>query len=342
MKAKKTLQNRIQGWFPKEPNIVKLQMKESPKILVTRNSLGLKIVAVLFWLFGLAGILTVALQLFEFDYLPFNFRFFMGAVAATDCVGMFIVGAGLLTAKSRWINTAIIFSIASIAIFYLLPLRPAFPLEIVAMLYLVYTRKGVSTKNVITKLPAIAMVVLVCVALFMPLASVNAQLTSIAKTEVAQVNQSSDNGNFVANVYVYQYADGDNEKDYYLVEAKVQCLERNLNYINANLSISSQDGALITFTHNPQANPSSPLAVGFGVATFYWGNPQTVFVYTSQTNIDWIEKTINPKQTEVFSVELFVHQDGHFSVDLWTQAGLDDKIFGNLWVDQLSIAEIPA
>jgi hypothetical protein len=337
----KRLEKTIHGWLPQEPSLVKLQRAARPKVFVSRNNLGLKLVAVLFWVFGLAGIFT-ALLFFQFGYLSVSFRFFAFAVSLADSLGMLIVGTGLLTAKSRWINTVIVFSFISTALFYLIPLRPAFPLEILVVAYLLYMRKGFPAKQVITKFPAVAMVVVVCIALFMPIGFVNAQASEPSKTEVASFSQTSDAGNLKANVIVFQYADGDKEKDYYQIYVNVFNIERNLNCINANLSVSSQSTITITFNHLPQANPVYPLALGLGIPTFHVGNLQTVFVYTSPTSVDWVEKSTIEKHGEVFSVELFVPQNAHFNVRLWTQAGFQDEIFGNLWSDQLTTEAIEA
>lgn len=343
MTLKKYLES-IRGWLPKTPNLPKelnlaVSEKKKSRIFLARTPSGLKLVVVLFWVFGLAGILMVAEQFLQFGYLPFNLWFLMAAVTVADSVGMFIVGAGLLTAKRRWIDIAIVFSIASIAVFYLVPLRPAFPLEILAISYLVYMHKGFPSKQLTQKLP-VALAVLLFITILTPVVSVRAELINTGKTEVMHYNQSSDKGNFVANLTVYQYADMNNEKDYYYLEVDLQCSQRNLNYVNANLSLSPPEAMLITFTTKPHVSPASPLAVGFGASTVYIGNPETIFVYTSQTSIDWIETTINPKQGEVFSVELWVPQGAHFMVNLKAVAGLEDKIFGNLWMDKLNTEDL--
>lgn len=67
---------------------------------------------------------------------------------------------------------------------------------------------------------------------------------------------------------------------------------------------------------------------------------KTVLFYSSQSNVEWKEKNNNLKQGEVFLVDVWVPQDAHFKVGLWTEAGLDDEVFGSLWKDTLTIGAI--
>ncbi len=338
----KQLRSKIRGWFPQEPNFAKLQKAEGPKFLTGRNNWGLKIVTALFWVFAVGGIMTIALQLSQYSYLPLNVRFIITTVSIMDCVGMIIVGAGLLTAKRRWIDAAIVFSILSIVMFYVVPMRVAFPLEVIAIAYLVYARKGLSGRGVAAKLPVVALVGLVCITLLTPLATVNAQVDSqlpaVQQTQVAHFDEVSADAKFVANLTVYKLADADPQKDYYKIITNVECVEGgNLNYVNASLSFTPSQATTITYSMTPHASPAYPTEVGLGVATLYLGNTKTVFVYSSSNSVDWVEKTVGPQGSEVFSVELWVPQDTHFSVNFMVSAGLDDRIFGNLWTDTLNM-----
>jgi hypothetical protein len=344
MNVKKTLWSHLRGWFPQEPKILTNTSRATPKLPLTRRYWGLGILTALFWISGVAGIFSAAGHLFQLSYLQVNVQLVMFIVTVLDCVGMFIVGAGLLTAKRRWVDITIIFCVLSLVIFYLIPLRPAFPLEIIAIAYLVYVRQVTLAKPILTKLPALAMVAVVALALFVPLSSPGAQLSSIPNTSgdlvVARGGQISDNHVFLSNVTIYQIPDQDPKKDYYTVEATVVCLNRNLNSVTANISISPQENTVIGYNHKPLASPAGTTQIGLGASTFYIGNYRTSYVYTSQSTISWAEKTVNLSDGEVFLTEVWVPNGTHFAVSFWANAGLKDEIFGTLWADNVTVEGI--
>ncbi len=339
MNVKKSLENRVRGWLPKEPNIVKFQRLENSKVFHSRNNASTIIPAGLFLAFAIFGIIHSVSNSFELNYLPVNFQVFISAVSLADYVCMLVIGAGLLTAKRFWIDTAIVFSVLSLIVFYVVPLRVAIPMEIVAIVSLVYAR-SFPAKQALTKLSIVAMIAIICVAFFAPLAIVNSQLTNSKETVVARSGQASNNRDFVANITVFQEPDADNQKDYYLIQVVVHCIDRERNYLNVSLGFSPEAAILIAYRTTPQTNPASPIEIGLGASTLLLGNYRTVLAYSSNTSIRWIERTINPEQDEWFSAELWVPQSSHFNLNLSVEARLEDKIFGNLWVDNLSLARV--
>lgn len=303
----------------------------------------MKLVTALFWIFGFGAILAIIQQVTQLGYLSFNVQFIMAAVAAMDSAALFVVGAGLLTMKKVWVNIAIIFLVISLIAFYIVPLRFALPLEAVVLVYLVTLRMGKGTAySKLIQVAPVALLVILCAATFAPVYATDPQIINPSKTIVKSQNQISNNGSFNVSVNVYQYADLDSKKDYYYLEIDLQCPQRNFNSAIVNVSVETQNGTmpldwiLWGMSHEPQASPGTPAGIGLGIATLYVGNFETVLFNSDQTKIGWIESTLNPKQSETFSTDIWVPQDAHFSVNVTAKIGFNDKVFGNLWVDQLN------
>jgi hypothetical protein len=339
---KKFLQSRIRGWLPKEPNLPRRANATNPRkkpsrVLFAHSPLGLKLVVGLLWLFGIGAVLTLIQQTTQLSYLPADVKLLMAAVTAIDGVGLFVVGAGLLTANKRWIDVAIVFLIASIVAFYVVPLRAALPLEVVALAYLVALRQNRSPKA-IQAAPA-ALVAVLCVAAFLPI-SANAQIINPSKTPIQTFNQASNNDGFVVTTNVYRYADLDPQKDYYSIEIVVRCPQKNFNHITVNASTDAPEETMAT-GWLPHASLASPVAVGLGIATLYVGNPDRVQVdYNSKVNVNWAESTLNPKKAETFSTDLWLPQDAHFAVNITVEAGFADPVFGDLWMERLAFGGV--
>jgi hypothetical protein len=345
MKPFKYLKGRIRGWLPKEPylprnlNSSNSQNKKAPRISLRRVPLGLKLVVALFWIFGFGAILTLIEQATQLGYLPLNAQFLMATVTAIDGVALFVVGAGLLTMRKRWVDAAIVFSAISLVAFYIVPLRFALPLEAVVLVYLVTLRKGVLSAKVIQVAPA-ALLVVLCGASFTPVFAINAnaQIINPSKALIKSISQTSRNNGFSLTVNVYQYADLDSKEDYYFLEMDLLCPLRNFNHVAINASI---ENVTIVPPWTPQASPSSQVAIAFGVAAFYIGNPRTSKVYTSPAgNISWEESSLNLEKSETFSTDLWVSQGAHFSATILAEVGFNDKVFGNLWVDKLDFGVV--
>ena len=94
------------------------------------------------------------------------------------------------------------------------------------------------------------------------------------------------------------------------------------------------------FDHRPLANPAVITRIGLGASTLYFGSYPTVYVYTSQSSISWVEKTISLSDGGTFSTELWVPNGAHFSVDFRANAGLKDELFGTLWADNVTVGEV--
>jgi hypothetical protein len=303
----------------------------------------LKIVASLFLISGIDGVLALVGYIPQTSFLPLDFRALIIAVTGADAALMFIVGAGLLTAKKRWINAAIAFSALSVIMFYIVPLRAAVPLELIAIFYLLSLRRGSSLRQVSSKTP-IFLVALLCVTMLTSAYSVNAQLINPDKSLLASQSQRGDRGCFNATLSVYRIADADKENDYYFLEVNLKGEQRNLNYANVNISLSPPNGMFVTFVHTPQARPSGSLVIGFGISTLSIGNSKSVFFYNSQSSVAWDVRTVNPKPSEIFSVEYIVPQDSVFAVSLHAEAKLEDDVFHTLWTDNVNLGtvEIPS
>lgn len=341
----KEILSTIRGWFPQEPYLPqKVNLKgaksETPlRPFFARSPLGLKLVAALFWIFGVIAGLMVIDQFRIFVYLPFNVRGIITAITIMDAVAMFVIGVGLLTMKKRWINIALIFSIISIMVFYIIPLRAALPLELVAIAYLLTLRKGFVSKRIVpTGLSAVsvALVLLVCSSMFVPVYAQNTDLINPSKTITENYYLTSDKGDFGANVIIYRIGDMDNERDYYLLEVNLNSSKGGFNYAKVNVSFSQ----IVTIfpSWKPQSNPTTATALSLGVASIYIGNTDNVVVDVKhEESICWIKQALSPIERGVFSTELIVNQDAHFNLNLTAEAGLNDKIFGNLWIDHLEM-----
>jgi hypothetical protein len=178
-----------------------------------------------------------------------------------------------------------------------------------------------------------ALLVVLCVASFTPVFAANAQIINPSKILVKSISQTSSNNGFNMTVNVYQYADLDSQKDYYTLEIDLQCPQRNFNHAIINASI---ENVTVMPPWIPQASPASPVAIAFGIATLYIGNPRTVTVHTNQAgNISWAESSLNTEKSEVFSTDLWAPQSAHLAIYIIAEAGFVDKVFGSLWGDKL-------
>lgn len=341
MKVKKSLVNRIHGWLPKNPLLLPAKansagQKTGKRFFFAQSPLGLKLVATLFWFFGVLACLMVVSQFRVFAHLPFNVRLVIISVTLLDAAAMFIVGAGVLTVKKRWINVAILFSVFSIVVFYVIPLRAALPLELIPILYLLTMRKDLAPKRFTPKAviaASIALAVLTCSSMFVPVYAQSADPINSEKTIVYSSCQSS--GNYGVKVTVYQISDADDTHDYYFLEINLNASKVGFNCAKVNASFTSEVTVFPSWV--PHSNPAQFTALSLGVATIYLGNVDKVLVYANQQNgggICWVENALNVKEKGTFSAELIVvNQDAHFTLNLTTEAGLNSDVFGTLWLD---------
>jgi hypothetical protein len=207
MTLKNKLESRLRGWFPHEPTIVILHKSATPKALFGKSNWTLRIIAGVFVVFSIYGLMNSILQTAQVNYLPFNVRFIITAVSVLDYIGMFVVGVGLLTGKRRWIDTAIIYCIMSIILFYAIPMRAALPLELVMVACLFFVRYSPSSMKALTKVPTIAPAI-VCIALLASLAPINAAILTTTQNTghtIADFSQVSTSGNLVTGITVYSY-----------------------------------------------------------------------------------------------------------------------------------------
>lgn len=343
MTTKTDLEKRIRGWLPKEPTLPRRAnpsnlQEEKAKMLPTHTPLGLKLVVALFWISGVGTILALVEQAIQMAYLPLDARLLMTAVTVADGAALFVLGAGLLTVKKRWVDAAIVFSVASLVAFYLVPMRFALPLEAVALAYLVALRWGKGAPAKSAKMVPVALLVLLCVASFAPVMSANASIIEPSRTLIQSSTQTSPKGSFNVTVNLYQYVDLDDEKDYYFLEIELQCVTGNFNYAAVNASL---ENVTTIIGHIPQSSPSYPVALAFGIPTLYIGNSETVFVYSDYaTYLNWKESTLNPQSSGTFSTDLWVPQNAHISASVNVAAGFRDEVFGGLWSDQLNSGAI--
>jgi len=332
---------KLRGWFPKEPNLLKMHPVVQPPAKNSVHSQGVRIIGVAFIVFGLIGFNSIIWQLGKFSYLPVSTQVLLFASLASVFTFTAIIGGGLMSEKSKWIKAATIFFVVSLFVFYIIPLRAAFPVELLLLIYLGYRRRDVwLNKRVVTFFSAVLIISTICVAFLTPLPLVSAQ-TWIPKHEVAEFPLISSNDNLLGTVTVYQYNDSDDQHDYYLTEAIVFVVGpyRELNFVNANFSFYSQETVQLTPMHTPQANPAPPITIGYTMLSINIGNPNTVYVYTSSSSVQWAEETSNPKHSEKFSTELIVPQDAHFTLTFSADSGLDSKMFGYIWHDSLTLKE---
>ncbi|XHH10396.1 MAG: hypothetical protein ACFCUE_07145 [Candidatus Bathyarchaeia archaeon] len=349
MKQKKGNEKQIRGWFPQEPYMTPMkssiinQTKKDSGFFLPKSPLGLKLVTVMFWVYGVLTGLTAVYQFSSFAYLPFSARALIMVITVADAVCLFVVGAGLLSMKKRWIDAAIVFCSVSIVVFYVVPLRAALPLELVAIVYLFTLRSGragFSKRRVTAAVSAasLALVVIMFCSMFTPVYAQNSSLINVSKTEVQQNYQLSDNGHYGATVTIYQIKDQDPEHDYYSLEIRLNGTQSGLNYAKVNASMPLEVVDVIP-SWLPQANPSYAAPISLGVAAIYVGNTDHTLVYANNQNnggVCWIQSSLGPKEEATFTVEtLVVDQDAHFNVTFVSEAGFGDNVFGDFWNGKL-------
>jgi hypothetical protein len=340
----KSIENRLRGWIPQDPRLTgKLNFTAQKKqgnlrVFFAQSPLGMKLVVVMFWVFGALALLMAFEQATALGYLPFNVKTSVAVITVLDGAAMIVVGTGLLTMKKRWVDAAIIFSAVSIIIFYALPLRFGLPLEVIAICYLVILRSGHTLKRTSVVAPAVLAAVL-CFAMVLPAYAQSPFQINTSKTPIISRTQTSQTGDFNLTVNLYQISDLDKEKDYYKLEITVQGQKTTLNFADVNASVSQGTSFLPSW--KPQSSPSSRTLIGFGIASIYIGNPDTVSVYVKDNEqIAWQEHNLHAKTQGVYSVEFWVPQDADFTVSVKAEAGLNDRVFGNLWKDTGSIEGI--
>lgn len=297
--------------------------------------LGMKIIVALLWIFGFMGMLMLIFQVRELAYLPLNLRILMSAVTAVDSIIMFIMGAGLLTMKRKWSDAVIVISIISIVVFYIVPLRPTIPLEIMIIIYLVNERGGFSLKRLKHVVP-LGLLMFSCSTTF----TANSDMFAPYRKLVQYYDQTSDQGYFSATMGLYQYEDAVPTTDFYYLEIDIHCLDRKLNYITVNACVPNPESEAISW--KPQAMPGSTFSVGLGVATFSIGPSEVVIIQhgTNYNYLYWTESVMTPKYDEVFSSDFWVPEGINFTWTLAAEVKLEDKIFGSLWSDTLTFTSV--
>jgi len=160
MEIKQNLK-KLRGWFPKEPNFLKMQSVVQPPAKNSIHSRGVRIIGVAFISFGLIGLTSIIWQLGKFSYLPVSTQVLLFASLASVFTFTAIIGGGLMSEKSKWIKAATIFFVVSLIVFYIIPLRAAFPVELLLIIYLGYRRRDVwLNKRVVTFFSAVVTQVL--------------------------------------------------------------------------------------------------------------------------------------------------------------------------------------
>jgi hypothetical protein len=297
-----------------------------------RASLGMKLIVALHWIFGFMGMLALWLQLTEVSYLPAGLRVLMSTVTAFDVALLFFLGAGLLTMKKRWIDAVLVISIVSLIAFYIVPLRPALPLEVVVILYLVSQRGGISVKQLKHLLPVGLLAILTSQNLAVsPHFFFQPRGTLIEYHEVV-----SDKGGVWALIEVYKEADAVPTADFYGLEATIRCSDRKFDRLVVNASALVPEAEACDWS--PQTAPGAVLHLGLGVSTFSIGSSRIVAIQfgANENSLVWHESLLMPAREAVFSIQYFVPEGTHFTMSLTAEVGLDHEIFGNLWTETLA------
>lgn len=291
-------------------------------------SLDVILIVALHWICGFVAILMLLSQVSELKYLALSLKILIEATTAVDCALLFVVGAGLLTMKRVWIDTAIVVSTLSIVAFYIVPLRQAFPLEVLVIIYLIYKRGGFSLKRLKYVIP-IVLLTSSCVAFT---TDANALLPS--GKLVQHCDLTSDKGCFNATICLYNGQDIFPTVDFYYLNISICCINRKFNSIMVNASTPIPE-AQATYWE-PESYSGSVFSVGFGVVTFLIGEPTGIITVHQGTNyLCWSESVITPKYDEVFSSNFRVPEGMNFTYTLTAELKLEDKVFGILWSDTL-------
>ena len=296
-----------------------------------RLPLGIKIIMVLFCVFGVIGVLVLLYEAAELAYLPSNLRIIISAVTALDSIVLFVMGAGLLTMKRKWIDAVIIISFISIVAFYIVPLRLAIPLEVVIIIYLVNWRGGFSLDRLKHAAP-LGLLMLSCSTAF----TANAHLSAPDRNLVQYYTQTSNQGYFTALMQLYQYEDAMSATDFYNLEIRIRCPDRKFNHITVNASTPNPE-AEADWWH-PVTKPGSTFSVGLGVATFSIGPSENIDTQHGKNNsyVCWTESLMTPTYDAVFSSDFWVPEGTNLPWTLTVEAKLENEIFGTLWSDTLT------
>lgn len=295
--------------------------------------LGVKLIVALHWVFAFVTMLML-FRIIGLTYLPSKLQVLMGAVVALDGGLLFIMGAGLLTMKKRWLDATIVFSILSIVAFYIIPLRLAFPMEIIVIVYLIGTRGGISI-NWLKRMIPLGLLMFLCVAAV----PVNADIFTPDRDLVQYYELMSANGAFMVAAYVYQVKDAISTRDFYDLEIKIHCVGREFNYVTLNACVLNPEAESILW--KPQSGYGNILSIGLGVASFSVGPSEVVTIrYGTGNYIYWKQIVMMPKSNEVFTSEFWVPEGMNFTWTLSTEMKLSDEIYGTLWCDTLSFSAV--
>jgi hypothetical protein len=295
--------------------------------------LGVKLIVALHWVFAFGTILMLS-RIIGLAYLPSKLQVLMGAVGALDGGLLFIMGAGLLTMKKRWLDATMIFSMISIVVFYIIPLRLVFPLEIIVITYLIYTRGGISI-NWLKRMIPLGLLMLLCVAIV----PANADIFTPDRVLVRYYEQMSVNGAFMAVAYVYQVKDAMPTRDFYDLEIKIHCIGREFNHVILNACVLNPEAD--SHLWKPQMGFGTTLSIGLGVGTFSVGPSEVVTIrYGTGNYIYWKETVMLPKSNEVFTSEFWVPEGINFTWTLSAEVKLTDEIYGTLWCDTLGFSAV--
>jgi len=293
--------------------------------------LGVKLIVALYWVFVFIIVLMLS-RIVSLTYLPLKLQVLMGTVAALDGGLLFIMGAGLLTMKKRWLDATIVFSILSIVAFYIIPLRLAFPMETIVIVYLINVRGGISI-NWLKRMTPLGLLMFLCVAAV----AANADIFTPDRDIVQHYDLISDKGAFRVAIYVYKVKDEIPTSDFYDLEMNLYSIGREFNYVMLNACVLNLEAEAHFW--KPQSSYGNTLSIGLGVATFSVGPSEVVTIrYGTGNYIYWKEIVMVPKSNEVFTSEFWVPEGMNFTWTLSAEVKLSDGIYGTLWGDTLNFS----
>jgi hypothetical protein len=276
-------------------------------------------------------------QIAELSHLPSSLRVLISTVTAVDIALLFFMGAGLLTMKRKWVDAVLAASVISLVAFYIVPLRPAIPLEIVVIMYLISKRGGISLKRLKHIIPIGLLAVLTGQTLAVnPCSFFRSQGTLVQYHEVM-----SDKGGVRATLGLYKEADAIPTTDFYYFEATIHCIDWKFSCVTVNASALVPEAE--AYDWSPQTALGSVLHIGLGVSTFSIGSPKIVRIEfgTNENPLVWRESLMTPMYEEVFSARYFVPEGMNFTFSITAQVRLEDEIFGNLWNETLAFSNAP-
>lgn len=174
--------------------------------------------------------------------------------------------------------------------------------------------------------------------LCMSAVSVNADLFTPNRDLVRYYELISGKGAFRVSIYVYQVKDAMPTMDFYDLEMRIECADREFNYIVLNACALNEEAESHSWI--PHSNPGRISAVGLGVATFSFGPSEIVTIQTGSARnyMYWKKITMFPKSTEEFKVSWDVPEGMNFTWTLSAEVKLSDEIYGTLWGDTLNFS----